>query len=132
MSRECFQDAVQTDPFGIIRSGFTWVEAPHLFPFHRGMIDLERGPVNGMVDVLARIVGVSTGAAAIAERRLGREAAAICLLMTGQHHADGFIQKTPEAYLRGIIRKAGIGELNIGHSLFGRRELAEPTTSSAH
>jgi hypothetical protein len=69
--------------------------------------------------------------AAFAERRIGREAATICLLMTGQHHADGMILKTPEAYLRGTIRKADAGELNIGHSLFGRRERAG-TESEAH
>lgn len=123
-SRDSFQDSKREDVFGIVRSGFTWGEAPHLFPFHAGMIDIARGPVNGTVEVLARLVGVSTTTAASAERKIGREAATICLLMTGQHHADGMILKTPEAYLRGIIRKAGAGELNIGHSLFGRRERA--------
>jgi len=130
-SRESFQDSERKDVFGIVRSGFTWAEAPHLFPFHAGMIDITRGPVNGTVEVLARLIGVSTMTAASAERRIGREAATICLLMTGQHHADGMILKTPEAYLRGIIRKAGAGELNIGHSLFGRRERAG-TESEAH
>ncbi|MGE4404372.1 replication initiation protein RepC [Pseudomonas sp.] len=132
VSRDSFQEEGPADPFGITRSGFTWSEAPHLFPFHRGMIDLHRGPVNGSVEILARILGISAGAATFAERRLGRDAAAICLLLTGQHHYDGLIQKTPEAYLRGIIRKAANGELNIGHSLFGRREVAEPTPSPAH
>lgn len=124
MSHQSFQDSEREDAFGIVRSGFTWSEAPHLFPFHAGMIDIARGPVNGTVEVLARLIGVSAVTAASAERRIGRDAATICLLMTGQHHADGMILKTPEAYLRGIIRKAGAGELNIGHSLFGRRERA--------
>jgi hypothetical protein len=124
MLPQSFQDSEQPDVFGIVRSGFTWSEAPHLFPFHAGMIDIARGPVNGTVEVLARLVGVSTMTAVSAERQIGRDAATICLLMTGQHHADGMILKTPEAYLRGIIRKAGSGELNIGHSLFGRRERA--------
>jgi hypothetical protein len=92
------------------------------------MIDITRGPANGTVEALARIVGVPVMTAALAERRIGREAATLCLLMTGQHAADGLILKTPEAYLRGIIRKADAGELNIGHSLFGRRERAGTDT----
>jgi replication initiation protein RepC len=119
-----FQDSGQTDVFGIVRSGFIWSEAPHLFPFHAGMIEIGRGPVNGTVETLARLIGVSTMTAASAERQIGRDAATICLVMTGQHHADGMILKTPEAYLRGLIRKAAAGELNIGHSLFGRCERA--------
>jgi replication initiation protein RepC len=132
LSQGCFQEGAQSDPFGIVRSGFSWTEAPHLFPFHCGMIDLTRGPVNGTVDVLGRILGISPASAQYAERRLGREAAVVCLLITGQHHYEGGIQKTPEAYLRGIIRKAAKGELNLGHSLFGRRELAEPGRSPVH
>ncbi|WP_103727286.1 replication initiation protein RepC [Novosphingobium sp. HII-3] len=132
VSPEVFQDIQASDPFGVTRSGFVWSEAPHLFPFHTGLIDLKRGPIRGTVDVLARIIGVSTVTACLAERRLGREAATICLLMTGQHSSDGLIKKTPEAYLRGLIRKAVAGELNIGHTLFGRRGNSEPTPVTSH
>jgi hypothetical protein len=96
------------------------------------MIDLTHGPVNGTVDALGHILGISPASARYAERRLGREAAVVCLLITGQHHYEGRIQRTPEAYLRGIIRKAAKGELNLGHSLFGRRELAEPRPTPVH
>lgn len=98
-SRDNFQNSEREDVFGIVRRGVTWSEAPHLFRFHAGMIDIAREPVNGTVDVLARLVGVSTMTASSAKRKIGRQAANICLLMTGQHQADGMILKTPDAYL---------------------------------
>ena len=57
-----------------------------------------------------------------AMRSIGPEATTICLLLTGQHQALGEIRKTSEIYFRGLMAKAWADDLNIGHSLFGRRE----------
>ena len=109
------------DPFGIKRSGFTWSEAKHLFPFHEGLIQLEKGPTRGTTQILSRLIGVNASTGVYAEHILGTATATICLLMTGQMLDQGALVKSPEAYMRGLIRKAAAGELNIGHSLFGRR-----------
>ncbi len=126
LSESYFDDRGANDAFGIERSGFQWQEAPHLFPFHVGMIQLDQGPTAGSAEILGRLIGVSPFTVSAAERRLGREAAVVCLLMTGQLLSEGAIVKTTEAYMRGIVRKAAMGELNIGHSLFGRRESRNP------
>jgi len=54
---------------------------------------------------------------------MGDDCAAIALMITGQHLADGEIRATPESYFRGMIARDRRGELNIGHTLFGRREI---------
>lgn len=46
----------------------------------------------------------------------------VCALITGQHLANGEIRKTADAYMAALIKRARTGELNLGHSLFGRRQ----------
>lgn len=110
------------DPLGIERSGFEWSEAPALFPFVDGLIELSESPGLDTLHEVARISQIAQRTAARASGDLGTHAALICALITGQHLANGEIRKTADAYMAALIKRARSGELNLGHSLFGRRE----------
>lgn len=112
----------EDDLFGIERSGFQWHEAPTLFPFIDGLLPFNRGPGLDELHQLARAIGVPQASAARASGTLGVEVALLCILITGWHHSEGKIRKTPDAYLNALVKRARSGELNIGHTLFGRRE----------
>ena len=137
--RSCFKAEVQQhstaalkadDAFGIRRSGFTWDEAPALFPFIRDFITLPSPPSVDSAHGIARVAGVTHSTAGLAIEKLGLEAALLCLLLTGQHSCDGEIRRSPEIYMRGLMHRAGNGDLNLGNSLFGLRSKI-PGTSRA-
>ncbi|QNE07784.1 hypothetical protein [Croceicoccus marinus] len=111
-----------SDRFGITRSGFEWREAPHLFPFIEGMVAIEPANLRRAAFTIGRLIQVQPNTIDRALRAIGIEATTICLLLTGQHQALGEIRKTSEIYFRGLLAKARADDLNIGHSLFGRRE----------
>lgn len=110
------------DPFGIERSGFSWSEAPALFPFIDGLIEFPERPGLDQLHALARMNQIGQATAARASGRIGTEAAILCVLITAHHLHAGEIRKTPDAYMAALVKRAAIGELNIGHTLFGRRE----------
>ena len=110
------------DPFGIERSGFSWSEAPALFPFIDGLIEFPERPGLDQLHALARMSQIGHATAARASGRIGTEAAILCVLITAHHLHAGEIRKTPDAYMAALVKRAAIGELNIGHTLFGRRE----------
>lgn len=111
-----------TDPHGIERSGFEWSEAPTLFPCIEGMINLGTRPGLNELHKVAQACQISRTTAAAASGALGTQVALLCALITGQNLSEGKIRKTSDAYMRGLISKARAGDLNIGHTLFGRRE----------
>lgn len=110
------------DAFGIERSGFDWSEAPSLFPFVDGLVDIPENPGLDELHDVARISQIAQRTAARASGEIGTKPALICALITGQHLANGEIRKTADAYMAALIKRARTGELNLGHSLFGRRE----------
>lgn len=111
-----------TDPYGVRRSGFVLRETPILFPFIDGLAAVPSAPEPQLLFELARLTGVEAATAGRAARLLGLLPALLCLLITGQHSADGEIHATPEIYMRGLIKRALEGYLNIGHTIFGRRK----------
>lgn len=113
------------DPYGIIRSGFSWRETSWLFPFTHDLINLRHGPTRSTPHELARLIGVSNNIADASVAALGIAATTLCLLITGQLVAESKIHKSADAYMRGIVRKAADGDLNIGHTVFARRRTAE-------
>ena len=112
----------EEDRFGIERSGFQWEEASALFPFIEGLIDLGDRPGLDELHALARMNQISQSTAARASGKLGTDAAILCVLITAYHLHAGEIRKTPDAYMAALVKRAATGELNIGHTLFGRRE----------
>lgn len=110
------------DVYGIHRSGFVWAEAPALFPFIDGMVEIGARPgLNELHDV-ARVCQIGQATAARASATLGTGIALLCALITGHHLANGQIRKTPDAYMQALVRRARNGELNLGHTLLGRRK----------
>jgi hypothetical protein len=110
------------DVYGIQRSGFVWAEAPALFPFIDGMVEIARRPGLTELHAVARVCQIGQATAARASAMLGTEIALLCALITGHHLASGEIRKTPDAYMQALIRRARSGELNLGHTLLGRRK----------
>ena len=119
---EKIEASADTDEFGVERSGFMWDEAPALFPFISGLIDLGDSPGLDELHATARLARIAPSAAARASGKLGTKVALLCILITGHHLHEGKIRKTPDTYLNALVKRAELGELNIGHTLFGRRE----------
>jgi replication initiation protein RepC len=110
------------DVYGIQRSGFVWAEASALFPFIDGMVEIARRPGLTELHAVARVCQIGQATAARASAMLGTEIALLCALITGHHLANGQIRKTPDAYMQALVRRARSGELNLGHTLLGRRK----------
>lgn len=110
------------DVYGIKRSGFVWAEAPALFPFIDGMVEIARRPGLTELHAVARVCQIDQATTARASAMLGTEIALLCALVTGHHLASGEIRKTPDAYMQALMRRARSGELNLGHTLLGRRK----------
>lgn len=121
----CKNALVSADPndvYGIQRSGFVWADAPALFPFIDGMVEIGRQPGLTELHAVARVCQIGQATAAGASAILGTEIALLCALITGHHLASGQIRKTPDAYMRALVQRARGGELNLGHTLLGRRK----------
>jgi len=65
------------------------------------------------------MVGVSEHAWAIAQERLGPQAAAAAMALIFEKFSDGEVA-SPGGYLRGMVEKAGAGELHLERSFYGR------------
>ncbi|GGD82240.1 hypothetical protein [Croceicoccus mobilis] len=115
-------EAEAADTFGIERSGFAWHETSRIFPFSSGMFSFEPRPTLDHTHLLGASLQVTQRTTATIIGQLGLEAATIALLVAGQHFADGEITVSTEAYLKGMMKKARKGDLNLGHTIFGRRE----------
>lgn len=110
------------DVYGIHRSGFVWAEAPALFPFIDGMVEIGARPGLNELHEVARVCQLGQATAARASATLGTGIALLCALITGHHLANGQIRKTPDAYMQALVWRARSGELNLGHTLLGRRK----------
>lgn len=120
------------DQFGIVRSGFSWSEAPALFPWAAELHD-GAAPTAEKLQQISRFTGISGPSVGRAIELVGMEVAMLCVLITGQHHSEGQVQRTPEVYFRGMLKRARDRDLNIGHTLFGRREKClEPDGGRTH
>ena len=112
----------ETDRFGIQRSGFEWTEAETLFPAIAGLTQIARSPTADDIALLGNILQINPQLCWRATRILGAPATALCLMITAQHLADGHIIKTPAAYFNGLVSRARADDLNLGHTIFGRRQ----------
>jgi replication initiation protein RepC len=68
---------------------------------------------------LRPMIGVSEHAWNLAQDRLGPQIATAALVLTFDKHAKGEVA-SPGGYLRGMIEKAGAGELHLERSFYGR------------
>lgn len=118
------------DLYGIERVGFDWSEAPHLFPFFNGLVRVDARQLRTAIYDLGRVIGIhDQKLTRRAIETLGHEAATLAMLITGQRSADDEIRKSPEIYFRGLLKRGRRGDLNLGHAIFGRRQLTNASSS---
>ncbi|WP_380059000.1 plasmid replication protein RepC (plasmid) [Falsihalocynthiibacter sp. SS001] len=68
---------------------------------------------------LRPMIGISEHAWSLAQERLGPQIATAALVLTFDKHCAGEVA-SPGGYLRGIVQKAGAGELHLERSFYGR------------
>lgn len=66
-------------------------------------------------------LGIRTATWVEALDRLGRDGAAVAMMITAERQARGEIRQTAGAYFAGMVVKAGRDELDLGRSLWGFR-----------
>ncbi|WP_264187701.1 plasmid replication protein RepC [Salipiger thiooxidans] len=77
------------------------------------------GDLHRVAGQLRPMIGVSEHAWNLAQDRLGPQIATAALVLTFDKHARGEVA-SPGGYLRGMIEKAGAGELHLERSFYGR------------
>jgi replication initiation protein RepC len=77
------------------------------------------GELHRVAGQLRPMIGVSEHAWNLAQGRLGPQIATAALVLTCDKHCAGEVV-SPGGYLRGIVQKAGAGELHLERSFYGR------------
>ncbi|WP_424929456.1 plasmid replication protein RepC [Amaricoccus tamworthensis] len=77
------------------------------------------GDLHRVVGQLRPMIGVSEHAWNLAQDRLGPQIATAALVLTFDKHCAGEVA-SPGGYLRGMVEKAGAGELHLERSFYGR------------
>ncbi len=77
------------------------------------------GDLHRVVGQLRPMIGVSEHAWNLAQDRLGPQVATAALVLTFDKHCAGEVA-SPGGYLRGMVEKAGAGELHLERSFYGR------------
>lgn len=77
------------------------------------------GDIHRIVGQLRPMIGVSEHAWNVAQDRLGPQMATACLILVFDKHCAGEVSSAG-GYLRGMVEKAGAGELHLERSFYGR------------
>ncbi len=77
------------------------------------------GDLHRVAGQLRPMIGVSEHAWNLAQDRLGSQIATAALVLTFDKHCAGEVA-SPGGYLRGMVEKAGAGELHLERSFYGR------------
>ncbi|MEQ9040222.1 MAG: plasmid replication protein RepC [Silicimonas sp.] len=77
------------------------------------------GDLHRVAGQLRPMIGVSEHAWNLAQDRLGPQVATAALVLTFDKHCAGEVA-SPGGYLRGMVEKAGAGELHLERSFYGR------------
>lgn len=111
------------DPFGLVAAAFTPKEIPILFPVAELAIDGSRDLVE-VAQKLARMTGLDERMFAKAKDKLGPIPASTAVLVYAQHLADGEVRnvQNPQSYFAGMLNAADRRDLNLGATIWGRRE----------
>ncbi|MFK5980791.1 MAG: plasmid replication protein RepC [Rhizobiaceae bacterium] len=106
----------------------TEVEIPTLMQACPEFAELARGTVNYVrtwqdvhfaADKICAMVGISRDAWNAAQKDMGPFVAAAAIALITDKHTSGEVA-SPGGYLRGMVEKARIGELNLARSIYGR------------
>jgi len=77
------------------------------------------GDLHRVAGQLRPMIGVSEHAWNVAQDRLGKQVATAALALVFEKHSAGEVS-SPGGYLRGMVEKAGAGELHLERSFYGR------------
>ncbi len=77
------------------------------------------GDLHRVAGQLRPMIGVSEHAWNVAQDRLGKQVATAALALVFEKHSAGEVA-SPGGYLRGMVEKAGAGELHLERSFYGR------------
>ena len=77
------------------------------------------GDIYRVVSQLRPMIGVSEHAWHVAQDQLGKQVATAALVLVFDKHCAGEVA-SPGGYLRGMVEKAGAGELHLERSFYGR------------
>ncbi|MFG6542384.1 plasmid replication protein RepC [Sulfitobacter sp. M22298] len=77
------------------------------------------GDLHRVAGQLRPMIGVSEHAWNVAQDRLGKQVATAALALVFEKHCAGEVS-SPGGYLRGMVEKAGAGELYLERSFYGR------------
>ncbi|MCZ4257850.1 plasmid replication protein RepC [Sulfitobacter sp. G21635-S1] len=77
------------------------------------------GDLHRVAGQLRPMIGVSQHAWNVAQDRLGKQVATAALALVFEKHCAGEVS-SPGGYLRGMVEKAGAGELHLERSFYGR------------
>lgn len=77
------------------------------------------GDLHRVAGQLRPMIGISEHAWNLAQDRLGPQIATAALVLTFDKHCAGEVA-SPGGYLRGMVEKAGAGELHLERSFYGR------------
>ena len=77
------------------------------------------GDLHRVAGQLRPMIGISEHAWNVAQEQMGRQVATAALVLVFEKHAAGEVA-SPGGYLRGMVQKAGAGELHLERSFFGR------------
>ncbi len=77
------------------------------------------GDLHRVAGQLRPMIGISEHAWNTAQEMLGKQVATAALVLVFEKHSTGEVT-SPGGYLRGMVEKAGAGELHLERSFFGR------------
>ena len=77
------------------------------------------GDLHRVAGQLRPMIGISEHAWNTAQEMLGKQVATAALVLVFEKHSAGEVA-SPGGYLRGMVEKAGVGELHLERSFFGR------------
>jgi len=77
------------------------------------------GDLHRVAGQLRPMIGISEHAWNVAQEQLGTQVATAALVLVFEKHSAGEVV-SPGGYLRGMVEKAGAGELHLERSFFGR------------
>lgn len=102
----------------------TPIEIAAMFPASAGYIPGRRpdwADVCKGAAILRSVLGIRSDTWVEASSRMGREGAAVAVLITCERQARGEIKRTAGAYFAGMVEKARKGELDLAKTLWGFR-----------
>jgi len=77
------------------------------------------GDLHRVAGQLRPMIGISEHAWNVAQDRMGKQVATAALALVFEKHCAGEVS-SPGGYLRGMVEKAGAGELHLERSFYGR------------